>query len=191
MTATRVVHQPGRIGSVNLKRRLLAVLALAIAAVVIYKLAAPSYRQGEPSIAGTRAPDFPFELNGNAARLTDLRGKVVVLNFWATWCPPCVEETPSLNRLQQQIAAHGGMVLGISVDDDPAAYDRFLRQQQVRFPTWRDPSRRISLRYGTSMYPESYILTREGYIAKKVVGPQRWDDPSMLAYLNQLLAAKN
>lgn len=170
-------------------KKLITGAAVVLGVALILLMASPSYRQGEPSIAGSRAPDFPFELNSAAARLADLRGKVVVLNFWASWCQPCVEETPSLNRLQEQIAPLGGMVLGISLDADGAAYDRFLREQQVRFPTYRDPAKRISSRYGTFMYPETYILTRDGHIGKKVIGPQRWDSPEMLAYIQKLLAA--
>jgi cytochrome c biogenesis protein CcmG/thiol:disulfide interchange protein DsbE len=172
-------------------RKVLIGVAGTLAAALILLMATPSFRQGEPSIAGSRAPDFSLELNGAAARLTDLRGKVVVLNFWASWCAPCIEETPSLNRLQQQIAPLGGMVLGISQDEDGAAYERFLREQQVRFPTYRDPSKRISIRYGTFMYPETYILTRDGHIGKKVIGPQRWDSSEMVAYIQKLLATNN
>ncbi len=170
-----------------MKKKLLTGIGLAFAAAVIYFLASPTYRQGERSIAGSRAPDFSFELNGSAARLSDLRGKVVVLNFWATWCAPCVEEVPSLDRLQQEIAPQGGVVLGISADEDGVAYDRFLREHQIRFPTYRDPSKHISARYGTFMYPETYILTRDGHIGKKIIGPQKWDSPEMLSYLEKLL----
>jgi cytochrome c biogenesis protein CcmG, thiol:disulfide interchange protein DsbE len=178
-------------GAHSLKRKLLSGLVLVLAAGTIYLLAKPSFRQGEPSIAGSRATDFAFEANGNPMRLTDLRGKVVVLNFWASWCAPCVEEAPSLNRLHQQIAPLGGMVLGISIDEDPAAYERFLREQRVPYPTYRDPSKKIADRYGTSMWPETYIITRDGYIGRKVVGPQHWDSPEMTDYITKLLAARN
>ena len=74
-----------------------------IAAGILVLFAMPSYRQGEASIAGKTALDFPLTLAGKSEHLSDLKGKVVVLNFWATWCPPCVEETPSLNRLEKYI----------------------------------------------------------------------------------------
>ena len=170
-----------------MKKKLLSGLALAAAAAVVLIMASPTYRQGEPSIAGSKAPDFSFELGGNPARLADLRGKVVVLNFWATWCPPCVEEMPSLNRLQRQIAPQGGVVLGVSVDEDAAAYQKFLTDHQISFPTYRDPSKQISARYGTFMYPETYIINREGRIARKIIGPQNWDSPELVDYLQNLL----
>jgi cytochrome c biogenesis protein CcmG/thiol:disulfide interchange protein DsbE len=173
-----------------LVRKILSGAALGGALLVLVVFVSPSYRQGERSIAGKRAPEFSFTLAGKPARLEDLRGKVVVLNFWATWCPPCVEETPSLNRLQEQIVPIGGMVLGISVDEDEAKYEQFLVQQKVIFPNYRDTTQTLSGRYGTSVYPETYIIDRDGKIARKMIGPQKWDDPEMVAYVRALLAAK-
>ena len=117
-----------------LMRRVLGWTGVAIAAGILVLFAMPSYRQGEASIAGKPAQDFPITLGGQSERLSGLKGKVVVLNFWATWCPPCVEETPALNRLQKYIDSRNGMVLGVSVDDDGAAYDKFLKDQGVVFP---------------------------------------------------------
>lgn len=171
----------------NFLRRALPWAVLAGALAILIGFAMPSYRQGEASIAGRKAPQFTFEHGGKPMRLADLRGKVVVVNFWATWCPPCVEETPLLNRLEQRIASRGGVVLGISVDEDSVAYERFLQDQKVAYPTFRDPSKKISLEYGTSMYPETYIVDRHGRIARKIVGPQQWDSPDMIAYLDNLL----
>jgi peroxiredoxin len=171
----------------NRLKKLAGWFGFAVALGLLALFASPQYRQGEASIAGTPAPQFTFEQNGKPMRLSDLRGKVVVLNFWATWCPPCVEETPALNRLQQRIAPRGGMVLGVSVDEDAAAYDRFLREQRVIYSTYRDPSKKIALEYGTSMYPETYIVDRSGRIARKIIGPQEWDSPELVAYLDSLL----
>ncbi len=83
-----------------MKHKILGPIALVFVAAVLYVFAAPSYRQGEPSLAGRKAQDFDMQITG-ASHLSDLRGKVVVLNFWASWCPPCLEETQSLNTLQQ------------------------------------------------------------------------------------------
>jgi peroxiredoxin len=165
---------------------------LAVALGVLLLFAIPSYRQGEASIAGRTAQDFPLEIAGKAEHLTDLKGKVVILNFWATWCPPCVEETPALNHLQKYIESRDGMILGVAADEDPAAYEQFLRDQGVVFPTYRDPSTRdnhspIAQSYGTSMYPETYVIDRHGKIARKFIGFQQWDSPDMLAYFDALL----
>jgi cytochrome c biogenesis protein CcmG/thiol:disulfide interchange protein DsbE len=177
----------------DIPRKLFAWGGLAVALLLLFAFLQPLYRQGEATVAGNTAPDFSLTLANKPIHLSDLRGKVVVLNFWATWCPPCVEETPALNRLQQRIASRGGVVLGVSADSDPALYEKFLKDQKVEFPTYRDPDLKgnlsqIALNYGTSMYPETYIIDSRGKIARKVIGPQEWDSPEMVAYLDTLLS---
>jgi cytochrome c biogenesis protein CcmG/thiol:disulfide interchange protein DsbE len=170
-----------------LVRRIAGWAAVALAAGILVLFAMPSYRQGEASIAGNSAQDFPLTLAGKSERLSDLKGKVVVLNFWATWCPPCVEETPSLNRLEKYIDSRGGMVLGVSIDEDGAAYEQFLRDHSVVFPTYRDATKKTASDYGTSIFPETYIIDRRGKIARKFVGEQQWDSAEMLAYFDAVL----
>jgi peroxiredoxin len=169
------------------KRNLVTGAALAGIIALLFLFAAPQYRQGEPSPAGRTPRDFTFRMNGHTTRLSDLHGKIVVLNFWATWCTPCVEETPSLNRLQQWLSTRGGTVLGISEDEDPAAYSSFLTQYGVQFPTWRDPSLDLAKSYGTSIYPETYVIDQRGRIARRIIGPQEWDSPALLEYFQSLL----
>jgi cytochrome c biogenesis protein CcmG, thiol:disulfide interchange protein DsbE len=170
-----------------LVRRITAWTAVAMAAGILVLFAMPSYRQGEASIAGKQALDFPLTLAGKSEHLSDLKGKVVVLNFWATWCPPCVEETPTLNRLEKYIDSRGGMVLGVSVDEDGAAYEKFLKDQSVVFPTYRDATKKSAADYGTSIYPETYIIDRHGKIARKFIGEQQWDSAEMLRYFDAIL----
>jgi peroxiredoxin len=164
-------------------------VVLALAATVVVIFAMPSYRQGEPGVAGKRAEDFAFELNGQQKHLSDLRGQVVVLHFWATWCESCVEEIAALDTLQRVMAGHGGTVLGVSGDEDTNTYERFLRVHNVPFPGFRDPSMKIAKEYGTSMIPETYIIDTDGRIARKVVGPQNWDEPALSGYVASLLPA--
>jgi cytochrome c biogenesis protein CcmG/thiol:disulfide interchange protein DsbE len=173
-------------GEKTLKHKILGPIALILAAAVLYVFAAPSYRQGEPSLAGRRAKDFDMQITG-ASHLSDLRGKVVVLNFWASWCPPCLEETQSLNTLQQAITAKGGVVLGISVDEDKDAYEKFLADNHVVFATYRDASKKTATDYGTSMYPETYLIDRQGRLARKIVGPQDWQSPEVMRSIEILL----
>lgn len=178
-----------------MKGKIIGWAAVAAALAVVYLFAMPTYRQGEPSVAGRRAPDFALDYNGKPAHLADLRGKVVVLDFWASWCPPCVQEAPSLNALQERIAARGGVVLGVSQDDDIGAYDRFLSDHKVNFPTYRDPSAaypamgKIAASYGTALIPDVYLISRDGRIARKIVGPQDWNNPELLAAIDTLLAS--
>ena len=181
-------------------RKLFAWGVLAVVLGVIVLFARPSYRQGEASVAGKSAQDFAMDLSdppaatgqspvaGRPTHLSYFKGKVVVLNFWATWCPPCVEEAPALNHLQQRIASRGGVIIGVSIDDDPAQYEKFLKDFSVPFPTWRDPSAKVMHDYGTIMIPETYIIDRHGRIARKIIGPQRWDSPELTAYFDYLLA---
>src|SRR5258707_14228873 len=139
-----------------MKTKILGPIALILVGAVLYVFAAPSYRQGEPSLAGSKEKDFPLQIAG-ASRLADLRGKVVVLNFWASWCPPCLEETQSLNRLQQDIAGKGGVVLGVSVNEDQAAYEKFLADKHVFFPSYRDASKKSASDYVPSIFPTTYL----------------------------------
>ncbi len=157
-------------------RKIAAWGVVGVAALVLVFFAMPTYRQGEASVAGKTARDFPLEIAGKLGHLTDLKGKVVVLNFWATWCPPCVEETPALNRLQKYIESRNGVILGVAADEDPAAYEKFLREQGVAFPTYRDPSTR-----------ENHSPIAQEYGARKFIGFQQWDSPDMLAYFDALL----
>ena len=174
----------------GLKRKLKTGLVLAFVAALLYLFARPDYRQGEASLRGRPAKDFAFTVDGKPARLSDFRGKVVLLNFWASWCPPCVDEAPALNQLQQRLSSLGGTILGVSIDEDPNAYQDFLRMYSVDFPTYRDPSKQISLGYGTLMIPETYVIDRSGRIDRKIVGPQDWTSPTMLAYLDSVLNEK-
>ncbi len=180
-----------------MKRKLKTALVLAFVAGLVVLFAHPAYRQGEPSLRGREAKDFTFTIDGRTTRLSDFRGKVVVLNFWESWCQPCRDEAQSLNALQQRIAPLGGVVLGVDagvgedadVDETRANYDAFLRAFDIDFPTYLDTSKHIAVEYGTSAYPETYIIDRNGRVDRKIIGPQDWTGSQMLNYLDSLLSA--
>lgn len=161
-------------------------LALALAAVMVYRV--QGYLRVYDVEAGDRAPGFRLEdEQGIGVSLDDYRGKVVLLNFWATWCPPCVQEMPSLNATYEGFRDDGFVVLGISVDEDARQYADFLRDAGVTFPTARDPERSVSTRYGTMKYPESYLISRDGKVLRKYVGPEEWRRPEIANYIRSVL----
>src|SRR5579883_2436582 len=105
---------------------------------------------------GRPVPDFSLvTADGRPVTLSSFRGQVLVLDFWASWCPPCVQETPALNALAQRFAPQQVTVLGISIDEDPVAYQTFLARYHITFPTARDPGQSIMHRYGTVQIPET------------------------------------
>jgi peroxiredoxin len=167
-------------------RKILSAAALVCVAGLLLYFASPTTRQGAPNAIGKEARDFRFEHNGRAMRLADLRGQVVVLNFWATWCPPCVREMPALERLHGKMGQQGVVVLGVSVDSDKDAYEKFLRDQNITFMNFNDPARRISESYGTFMYPETYIIAPDGTLARKIIGEQEWDSAEWVSYFRSL-----
>ncbi len=118
--------------------------------------------------------------------LSQFRGQVVVLNFWATWCPPCVEETPSLIQMQTLLKPKGVVVLAISIDADDEAYHKFLKDYSVNMVTVRDEAQRVSKLYGTFGWPETYVIDRQGVMRRKFIGPVDWTSPEVRDYLSKL-----
>ena len=139
-----------------------------------------------PRHIGDPAPDFTLQDSDRTVTLNQFRGQVVLLNFWATWCPPCVEEMPSLISLQERTSSRGVVVLGVSIDVDEDAYHRFLKQRNVNFLTVRDPEQKVAGLYGTAGWPETYIIDRQGVLRRKVVGPIDWNSPEMMEFLRRL-----
>ena len=138
--------------------------------------------------AGDKAPDFSIKAdNGRTVTAHDFGGKLLILNFWATWCPPCVQEVPSLNQLQAQLGSKGLVVLGVSEDKDPQAYKAFLDRFHVTYMTARDPSVTIKPKYGTVQIPESYLIDTNGRVVEKIVGEANWSSAQMLEHVQSLL----
>lgn len=137
---------------------------------------------------GDSAPDFQITADdGKKISRSDFGGRLLVLNFWATWCPPCIQEMPSLDAFQQRMRGKGVVVLGISVDKNERSYREFLRRAKVSFITARDPEAEISSSYGTFKYPETYVIDREGKVLEKFIGPEDWLAPQLIARIEKLL----
>ncbi len=161
--------------------KLLPVLTLVLA------LVAGCERGDHPSNLGKPAPEFTVTDGVQSADLAKLRGRTVVLNLWATWCAPCVEELPSLLEMQRenpQIA-----VVAISLDQDDATYRAFLARHHVDLVTIRDESGRINSLYGTAQIPETYVIDRNGILRRKFVSAQNWTSPEITDYLRKLSAS--
>lgn len=144
------------------------------------------YSGSKPPRIGSRAPNFVVQDGDKKIALHDFKGKVVVLNFWATWCPPCVEEMPSLVSMQSKLKDRGVEVLAVSVDVDERAYQKFLRDHNVNLLTVRDPDQKSNALYGTSMFPETYIIDRSGMVRRKFIGPVDWSQPEIVRYLTSM-----
>jgi cytochrome c biogenesis protein CcmG/thiol:disulfide interchange protein DsbE len=137
---------------------------------------------------GDTAPDFSIKAdNGKVLTARDFGGKVLILNFWASWCPPCVSETPSLVELERQLGPKGLVVLGVSQDKDPQAYQEFLNRFHVNYLTAREPTADTQFRYGTRQIPESYIIDTRGKVVEKVVSETNWASEQMIQHVQSLL----
>jgi len=152
------------------------------------------YSSSKPSSIGRAAPDFTIQDSERSVTLSQFHGKIVVLNFWATWCPPCVEEMPSLVQMQKKMQDKGITVLAVSVDDDADDYHKFLKDHSIDLLTVRESGQRthkgviapVSSRYGTIKVPETYIVDRNGTIRRKFIGPVDWSQTEIVEYLSRL-----
>lgn len=138
-----------------------------------------------PPRIGSAAPDFTLTDSQHTVQLSQLRGKPVVLNFWATWCPPCIEEMPSLVQLQKQLGDKV-TILAVSEDADDGAYKQFVHDHNVDLLTVRDVERKTNEVYGTFKFPETYIIDRDGKIVRKFIGATDWTSPDIVNYLTKL-----
>jgi len=142
-------------------------------------------RSARPQQLGTPAPLFTVTDGTQTVALADYRGRIVILNFWATWCAPCVEELPTLVALAHQDPQI--TVLAVSTDDDATAYANFRAEHPMPgIVTIRDGAQRSNTLYGSLRFPESYIIDRNGTLRRKFIGPQVWTSPELADYLSKL-----
>jgi cytochrome c biogenesis protein CcmG/thiol:disulfide interchange protein DsbE len=143
-------------------------------------------RGSRPAGIGANAPDFTLQDADHKITLNQFRGQVVVLNFWATWCAPCVEEVPSLVEMQRRMKSKGVEVLAVSIDENEGAYRQFVKDHNVNLLTLRDPGQRIAGLYGTSKFPETYVIDRNGVMRRKFIGAIDWTEPDITEFLSKL-----
>jgi cytochrome c biogenesis protein CcmG, thiol:disulfide interchange protein DsbE len=137
-----------------------------------------------PTQLNIPAPDFTVSDGATSIHLANYRGQVVLLNFWASWCEPCLEELPSMLELHHQMPSVA--ILAVSVDEDPDAYSSFLVRRHVDLITVRDPNESAAKLFHTEMWPETYVIDRRGVIRRKFVGPQDWTSPEIRSFLQSL-----
>ena len=164
-------------------RLLRATLAVVVALVVV----AACQRGG--TLVGKQAPEFSLsDLSGRTIRLANLKGRVVFLNVWTTWCEPCREEMPSMQALYERLHGPDFEMLAVSADQEGrAVVERFVRDFALTFPVLPDPDLQIAGRYGVTGYPETFIIDRNGRVLAHQIGPRQWDAPQSHTVLRRLI----
>jgi peroxiredoxin len=138
---------------------------------------------------GTPAPAFELPRVGGGSSLSveQLRGKVVLLNFWATWCKPCEDEMPAMERLYRALAGSDFELVAVSVDEDEAIVDAFANRLGLSFPILMDSSKKVAMAYQTFRFPESLLVGRDGVVLERYVGPKDWDADANVDRIRRLM----
>lgn len=140
---------------------------------------------------GKPAPEYElYDFTGRLWRLSDLRGNVVFINFWATWCTSCKAEKPSMERLYEKMGDKPFQMLGVLVRDNPRNLIQYFQEQKVSQPTLISPNNDIARLYGITGVPETFIIDKDGIIREKILGPREWDHPENIAMIEKWLYAK-
>ena len=167
--------------TITILRSLLVALILVFLGFIGYTLRDTSAKEGG------RAPDFSLVTDqGRRVTPVSFGGKILVLNFWATWCAPCVQEIPSLDRFQKRFGNSGVVVVAVSVDKNDEKYKNFLRRVHVSFDTSRDPDANVSTQFGTFQFPETYII-KNGLVVRKFAESEDWTSDDVTRYVQSLL----
>lgn len=148
-----------------------------------------SYLKYSPLENGRPASDFTLPgLDGKMVSLFDYKGHVVLVNIWATWCPPCIEEMPSMEALYKEFKGENFEILAISIDAMGAkAVAPFIKKYNLSFPALLDPEGTTKISYQTTGVPESFIINKQGIIVEKIIGPRNWVAPEVVRYLRDLI----
>jgi peroxiredoxin len=140
---------------------------------------------------GSAAPDFELPALDESAplELSRLRGRVVLLNFWATWCKPCEDEMPAMERLYRRLAPEGFELLAVSVDADVEPVREFRERLALSFPILLDPEQEVARRYQTFRFPESLLIGPDGLVVERYIGSKEWDADAYVERIRRLLRA--
>ena len=164
-------------------------MLLRFAPILLITLVLVGCEKHKLPLVGTTAPEFTATDSERSISLKEFRGKVVVLNFFASWCPPCREEMPSLIEMAGRVKDSGVTVLAVSEDVSHSDYRKFLTDFQVRnVVTVRDSNQSSAPLYGTHIYPETFVIDQNGIVRRKFIGPIEWTKPEIIEYLTRLQA---
>jgi len=168
------------------------VIAVLIGAGVIWVLSSNG-RPPPPISPGLVAPGFalPSLSDGGEVSLTSLRGQIVLVNFWASWCTPCEAEMPAMQRLYDALAPKGLVLLAVSVDTSKEDVAAFQKRLDLRFPILLDPTKRVASRYQANRFPETFLIDRRGLLVERYIGARDWDAPAYLDRIRRLLSASD
>lgn len=166
------------------------ILSLGILVCCLPLLAASCTPAPKVAEVGKVAPDFTLvDRQGRTWTLSQLKGQVVFVNFWATWCPPCREEMPAMQRLFAMLPKEKFAMLAVLQNDDPARADAFAAKLGITVPILFDQDKKVGPLYGLTGVPETFIVDKQGVLREKFIGPYEWDSPKFLQtlgkYLNQ------
>lgn len=164
-------------------------VSISVLLCIITLTACSREETAQPAMEGKVAPDFTVrDLAGKETKLSELKGKVALVNFWATWCPPCREEVPSMAILNRLMAGKPFRMLAISIDQGgKKAVETFFRQANTAIPAYLDSDGVIGKMYGITGVPETFVIDRKGVIIKKVIGPLDWSAPEVVKILNETM----
>jgi peroxiredoxin len=178
--------------SVAKKKVTVVILIAAVGLFLLFLFAKEGSRGTKIIHEGDRAPEFRIQaLDGRSVSLADFRGKVVMVHFWATWCPPCVEEMPMLEQLYRSLGSADFKILAVSVDEGRAgAVAEFMQKNKLSLPALLDPGKSVAGLYGTFKFPETYIIDRRGVVKYKAIGPRNWTAPANMNVIRELIEAR-
>ena len=165
---------------------IIAVVLIIIAGIVYYEW--NNFESYKPVVIGGAAPEFGLmDLTKKTVKLSDYKGKVVFLNFWATWCKPCKEEMPSMELLYNAMKGKDFEMIAVSIDRDIAKVEPFIKDLKLSFPVLLDFMGKADRRYKLTGVPETYIIDQNGVIVEKILGPRDWTRPESLQTILELL----